>query len=346
MGTVLGTSPVLADKWVGSPPGLQRAMEVQDRNTDHLLTVPGVVGTAIGFRGDGAPVVLVLTEHALVGGLPKSLEGLPVLARVSGKIYARHHRAGHGGGPGNEDPTPPEEPSNSCPEATDPKARIDRPVCIGSSTGHPSITAGTIGARVTDGTDVYALSNNHVYAYENQAVFGDNALQPGDFDGGVDPADVIGTLFDFEPITFSDTANNLMDAAIALSSTANLSNITLSNGYGVPKSTTQTASLNLKVKKYGRTTKLTKGVVFAINATVDVNYSNGVAQFVDQIIITPGDFSAPGDSGSLIVVDGKGRNKGDDRKPVGLLFAGSALMTIASPIDVVLDRFGVTIDGE
>jgi len=34
-----------------------------------------------------------------------------------------------------------------------------RPVPIGVSTGHPDITAGTIGARVTDGVNVYALSN-------------------------------------------------------------------------------------------------------------------------------------------------------------------------------------------
>ena len=33
-------------------------------------------------------------------------------------------------------------------------------------------------------------------------------------------------------------------------------------------------------------------------------------------------------------------------KPVGLLFAGSQFYTIANPIGPVLDRFGVTIDGE
>jgi hypothetical protein len=80
---------------------------------------------------------------------------------------------------------------------------------------------------------------------------------------------------------------------------------------------------------------------------VDVGYSSGVARFVGQIIVEPGEFSAGGDSGSLIVVDGKGKKgAADDRKPVGLLFAGSAFVTVANPIDLVLDRFGVTIDGE
>ena len=101
----------------------------------------------------------------------------------------------------------------------------------------------------------------------------------------------------------------------------------------------------MKVKKYGRTTGLTKGRVYAINLTVDVEYETGTARFDDQIIISPGTFSAGGDSGSLIVVDGTGRNKKSDRLPVGLLFAGSDLFTIANPIVPVLDAFGVTIDG-
>ena len=142
-----------------------------------------------------------------------------------------------------------------------------------------------------------------------------------------------------------DGSGNVVDAAIAVSSTAELGNATPSDGYGTPKSETVAAAINQKVKKYGRTTGLTKGQVFAINATVNVNYgAPGVARFVNQIIIFPGEFSAGGDSGSLIVADGKGRNKGDDRKPVGLLFAGSTSMTVANPIDAVLAAFSVTVD--
>ena len=100
------------------------------------------------------------------------------------------------------------------------------------------------------------------------------------------------------------------------------------------------------VKKYGRTTGLTKGKVYAIGATVNVSYDAGTALFVNQIVISPGSFSAGGDSGSLVVIDGKGREKANDRKAVGLLFAGSALYTIANPIDAVLEAFDVYIDGE
>lgn len=340
VGAALTVLPVLAELPDVNPLAIQHAMEVQERNTDVLLTMPGVVGTAVGLRGDGAPVVLVLTEHGLVRGLPQSLGGVPVQVKVTGKIYSRHHTPGHDGGPpggggggggGEVD--------------VDPTARFDRPVPIGVSTGHPSITAGTIGARVTDGGNVYALSNNHVYADENLAQFDDDVIQPGTFDGGSSPADDIGTLFDYETIIFSTSANNLIDAAIASTTTAKLGNATPSDGYGTPKTDIISASLKMKVKKYGRTTGQTSGQVYAINATVNVGYSSGVARFIEQIIITPGSFSAGGDSGSLIVVNGKGRNKADDRMPVGLLFAGSNVVTIANPIDFVLVRFGVTIDG-
>ena len=273
-----------------------------------------------------------MTAEPGVAGIPNELDGVPVRVRAVGEIFAL-------------DPPPHSHPTGDD-EGVDSDARFDRPVPIGVSTGHPNITAGTIGARVTDGTNVYALSNNHVYADENLAAIGDDVIQPGAADGGSLPDDKIGDLDAFELLDFSTTANNVIDAAIALSSTADLGNATPSDGYGTPKSTTAAATINLKVKKYGRTTGQTKGQVTAINATVDIGYSTGVARFVNQIIIEPGGFSAPGDSGSLIVVDGKGKNKADDRKPVGLLYAGSFFVTIANPIDEVLGRLNVTIDGE
>jgi hypothetical protein len=135
---------------------------------------------------------------------------------------------------------------------------------------------------------------------------------------------------------------NEVDAAIAAvikdGDIPRVGNATPSNGYETPKSTPATAYIGQAVQKYGRTTRLTKGKVYAINATVDVGYDTGTARFVSQIIITPGTFSAGGDSGSLIVTQ-TGKN------PVGLLFAGSSAYTVANPIQPVLARFGVTVDG-
>ena len=191
-----------------------------------------------------------------------------------------------------------------------------------------------------------------MYADANDASINDEVIQPGTYDGGSSPADDIGNLADFEPIVFGactnnpDDPTNVMDAAIAASTTDMLGNTTPSAGYGTPSSTTMAAALNMKVKKFGRTTGQTKGTVFAFNATVNVSYGPGqVACFTNQIIISPGTFSAGGDSGSLVVGDGKGRSRSDDGKPIGLLFAGSPSYTIISPIDAILGRFGVTIDG-
>ena len=297
--------------------GLDRAMEVQERNTERLMTIAGIVGTATGIDADGNPVVKVFTMRPGVAGIPGNLDGIPVAIEVTGMFVAR----------------------------TDPTARFPQPVPIGVSTGHPDITAGTIGCRVKDASGiVYALSNNHVYANSNMATIGDNVLQPGPYDGGQDPADAIGTLANFEPIQFNGP-DNVIDAAVARSSTGDVGFATPTDAYGTPSPTTVGASIGLPVQKYGRTTAWTHGEVSEINVTVDVCYKMAGpfrckewARFVDQVAITSGDFSAGGDSGSLIVTDDANKN------PVGLLFAGSDTRTLANPIAAVLQRFGVTID--
>lgn len=304
------TEPALAQQAVSA------AMAVQERHTARLLAQPGVVGTGIGLNEAGRPVIKIFTERAGVEGLPDRLEGLPVAVEVTGMFIAR----------------------------SDPTARFPRPVPIGVSTGHPAITAGTIGARVRNAAgSVFALSNNHVYANQNDANIGDSALQPGTFDGGQDPADKIGTLYDFQPINFNG-GNNTMDAAIVLSSVAELDNATPADGYGMPGATTVRAFVGQNVQKFGRTTKLTKGQVSEINVTAEICYEVWIiwcvksAIFVNQIAVTPGTFSDGGDSGSLIVTDDL------NKYPVGLLFAGSSTHTLANPIDVVLSRFNVSID--
>jgi len=229
--------------------------------------------------------------------------------------------------------------------------RWPRPVPIGISTGSAgACIAGTIGARVTDGTYVYALSNNHVYALENTAPIHSEVLQPGLYDTNCiyDSNNVLGTLFAFEWLRFNNdwTNPNKMDAAIALTGThtlSTLSNATPASGYGKPSSTTVPATLGLRVQKFGRTTELTKGEITAINWTGWVVYSSGPAFFAGQIIVESPrkPFIKPGDSGSLLVTQ-------SDNNPVGLLFAGnrSGKTAIANNIDDVLVRFGVNIDGE
>jgi hypothetical protein len=318
-----------------SDPQVRAVMDIQDRHTDELLAKTGIVGTGTGMTEDGRPAIIVFVRNDRLvkqAAIPAIVEEAPVIVQVTGEFKALKG------------------------QPVDHTARFQRPVPLGVSTGHPSITAGTIGARVTDGQgNVWALSNNHVYAATNfqsctpgagfNCVLGDPVIQPGRVDGGSTPADDIGNVVDFEPIDFSPSVNNVIDAAIASTTTALVDRTTTSDCYGTPKSLTIAAAVNMNVKKCGRTTGLTTGTITAINATILVNYgAPGVARFVNQIVTT--NISAGGDSGSLVVFNGKGRTKQDDRRPVGLLYAGSATSTILNPIDAVLNRFGVTIDGE
>ncbi len=305
----------------GNHPAIRTLMAVQHRHSRRLMAIPEVVGTAIGLDGAGRAGLLIFTKEAVNPGLiPESLEGIPVVKTMTGEI----------------------RPMKSLP----PTSTFPRPVPIGVSTGNEKeCSAVTITARVKVGAgNVYALSNNHVYALENNASLGSKILQPGTYDTSCAevPDDMIGTLTQFVPIDFSSSGNNIVDAAIALSSRDLLGNATPRNGYGIPRSTPDAASIGLAVKKYGRTTLLTKGTITAINATINVQYDSGIARFVNQIAVQSSKaFMKPGDSGSLLVTK-SGSN------PVGLLFAGNSTgkFAFANPIDAVLGAFGVTIDGK
>jgi hypothetical protein len=62
--------------------------EVLKKNTDRLLAVPGVVGTAIGESG-GKPCILVLVSRLtaeLRKQIPAEIEGYPVVIRETGTL--------------------------------------------------------------------------------------------------------------------------------------------------------------------------------------------------------------------------------------------------------------------
>ncbi|MGQ9611170.1 MAG: hypothetical protein ACUVWN_17865 [bacterium] len=306
-----------------APPSsvFESVTRILEKHTEKLMENPGVVGTGIGVDKNNNLAIYILTEKPGVGGLPKQLDSVPVIIEVSGRFEALNKL---------------DKKVNSTYDRT----AWYRPAPIGVSTGHPNITAGTIGCRLKDNNGrVFALSNNHVYADENRAKIGDNVLQPGPYDGGTYPADAIGTLSAFKPIVFSTKAKNDIDAAVALSSTDNIDKSTLPDSYGTPKSTIVDPSIGMQVMKDGRTTALTYGKIYLFNATVNVQYDSGTARFIKQILVTPGTFSHGGDSGSLVVTKG-------DRKPVALVFAGSSTLTVANPIRTVLNYFNLKIDGE
>ena len=323
LGAVLASSsagqgpPPGAGQPGGAPPGLAQAIEAKQKHADKLLDKPGVVGVAVALNPAGKPVVRIYKEQDDVDDLPSSLDGVDVDTVTTGRIEPYDHLPTH---------------------------RYPRPVPIGVSSGLAGVATGTIGVRVTDGTNTYALSNNHVFAGVNTASIGEPIISPGDADGGSDPADRIGTLAAYQTINF-DGGTNTMDAALALTSPANVGTATPADGYGAPSPSTTAAVLDQPVQKYGRTTGFQLGTVVGTNIAVDVCYIAlfelclQEARFDGQISVSPGPFAAPGDSGSLIVEQGSNR-------PVALLFAGGDGLTIGSPIDLVLQRFGVTIEGQ
>ncbi|HET6681096.1 MAG TPA: hypothetical protein VFG84_07830 [Gemmatimonadaceae bacterium] len=321
--------------------GLAVARSAHARNVERMMNNADVAGVGVGRAANGAGALIVMARHAAPRGIPSSIDGVPVIVEVTGDIFAIPARpsakppgtpgGGNGGGGGG---------GGSAPAPT---SFFNRPVPIGVSTGNANeCAAGTIGARVSSGSNTYALSNNHVFARENEGNIGETIYQPGRYDLGCATGSqyVLGTLASFQTIKFDGT-NNTVDAALAAVG-SNLGNATTSAGYGVPGSTPVTATVGMAVQKCGRTTNCTTGFVNAVSVTVNVGYSSGTARFVNQIWIkgSKGAFSKAGDSGSLIVTNDS------DASPVGLLFAGGRQDTFANPIGAVLSALNVSIDGK
>lgn len=199
--------------------------------------------------------------------------------------------------------------------------------------------SGTLGALITDGTNQYILSNNHVLGRSGSAVVGDDVSQPGLIDSNCNIATVVADFSGMAPLGPSN-----VDAAVAqlrqgqMDSTGNIEDI------GVPSSSIVNPTVGMSVAKSGRTTGFTTGSITSINTSVSVQYTREcgggkkfTVSFTNQIVITPGTFSAGGDSGSLIVTNNSAHN------PVGLLFAGSSSATIANPIGQVLTSLGAAM---
>jgi hypothetical protein len=224
----------------------------------------------------------------------------------------------------------------------------ERPAPSGISIGHaPSGGTGTLGCLVNDRTDgsLCILSNNHVLANFNMAAVGDAVTQPGPVDGGVTPADTIGTLKRF--VTLNATGN-LVDGAIAqvtnagdvidqmknnLMPVANRDhpavgllhaggcnrtfmnriddvlaqlNITLPAG---PGSTVAPAE-DMNVEKVGRTTEYTTSTITEVDVQIKIKDPNGNSFVFDKNFSTAW-LSEKGDSGSLVCRGGEG---GDEDK--------------------------------
>jgi hypothetical protein len=221
-----------------------------------------------------------------------------------------------------------------------------RPLLAGTSVGHRDITAGTLGCFVRAAGEIGLLSNNHVLADENRAAIGDAILQPAPSDGGEAADDAVARLAEFVPLEVAG-ANRLDCAFATLVEGVDVDPTGFGRSFDPEPLAPELAD---RVEKLGRTTALTEGRVTAFNVNglaVGYEISDSV-RFDGQIEIVEandGNFSLGGDSGSLITSAG-------ERRPVGLLFAGSdqggphgGPVTYVNPIAEVLDALNVEFYG-
>jgi hypothetical protein len=234
-----------------------------------------------------------------------------------------------------------------------PKTRF-RPAQPGCSVGFRDpndsfVMAGTFGAVVKDTQgNLYVLSNNHVLANESGVTstgathvglpVGSSIFQPGLLDGGKVPDDKIAELTRWVDL-HADRTDNTVDCAIAKADSSSIVSRDILF-IGAPQGTA-TATVDMVVHKFGRTTSYTAGRVSSVLFDLTIDYAVGSVGFTDQVAIrglgaTP--FSAAGDSGSAIL-------ERATNKVVALLFAGSTnnSMTFANHISDVLSQLKISL---
>jgi hypothetical protein len=262
------------------------------------------------------------------------------------------------------------------------ETQLATPVALGSSGGNNNdydasgnqivdCCGGTLGALLADSSGRhYILSNNHVLARSDHASVGDAIVQPGLIDNNCTPngegsgTTLVGALTGW--LALSSSATNA-DAAIAQvnSGAVNTSGNILELGARQSDGTLaaappgisstggkgETASLNLKVAKSGRTTGLTCASVSALSMDVSVDYYANCAEtkhymtktYTNQVAITGNQFSDAGDSGALVV-------DAANAEPVGLFFAGGTDASgvgegVANPVSDVLSELSAQVGG-
>lgn len=206
---------------------------------------------------------------------------------------------------------------------------------------------GTLGSLLQRNGTYYILSNNHVLARSDIASIGDPIIQPGLVDANCSTAGTttVGNLSQFVDL---EAAGTNVDAAIAqiISGTVDTGGNILSLGSTATGSTPDPgpphagngiiASIGESVAKSGRSSGLTCSTVDSIQVETSVSYQKGCntgstfsVTYTGQVSVAGGNFSASGDSGSLIV-------DGNTADPIALLYGGSDTDTVGNPVADVL----------
>ncbi|MEC9488240.1 MAG: hypothetical protein UMV23_02000 [Halanaerobium sp.] len=349
--------------------------DILERNKRKLFKLKNVEGVGVGYkikdgvRTEQTAAVVFVREKMPASQLrssdlvPQQIEGIQTDVIETGRFRLL---SSYPGRPGYE------QESDDALENRKRTSRL-RPAPGGVSIGHYEITAGTLGAIVTDNAagQKMILSNNHVLANLSttttaRAKIGDPILQPGPYDNGSKDKDILARLYKYIPLETTESGitcpyanffETLLNTLIKLigkrdyqvkflkEGKENLIDAALAEPedeewierkileIGEVKETA-VAELGTKVKKSGRTTGITEGEVTAIGSSVKVDMGhNQQGVFGNQIVTTP--LSKGGDSGSLVV--------NDKNQAVGLLFAGSENNTVFNPIHTVMALLDISI---
>lgn len=257
-------------------PGLDEVRKVKESAESDLLRLPGVTGIAIAYKY----VAGIKTDELSIRVFVQTKQEVPASERVPPEINGVptdvvERRMVPFAGPA----------SAPLLLGTSDLSRYD-PLVGGISIGPcRENIAGTLGMIVLDdATDQpMILSNFHVLAFDNQNMVGDNVVQPGRPDGGNCPQDVVGLLQ-------RSVLGPVADAAVATLS--NRDHRCTIQGIGAVTEVGEEPSLDMPVRKRGRTTGLTSGFVDAIDKTVVVNYDGiGPVTFTHQIEIRSEDWN-------------------------------------------------------
>ena len=257
---------------------------------------------------------------------------------------------------------PDELPMTDGPVTTDvvelhlPEAQQDttryRPVPGGCSIGpEATVSAGTLGGFACDDTDstIVQLTNNHVISGLDTMPALRRIVQPGRLDGGVLPGDVIGALKRHVVVnTVPNVAGanppvSVVDAAIGTITVARTDEVPPARRAGDLR-VAGASSRYERAEAWPHHPAHHQRHVTSINVTTLITYRNQtrLGRVQNSFIITStngANFSAAGDSGSLVLNQARGELNGTF-PVVGLLFAGGTNnagtpITIANDINAV-----------
>lgn len=297
---------------------------------DDFLSRPGVVGVDLGEktvrgRGTGRLAIVVFVRHkgpAAQFDIPPDVLGVPT--DVVEDSFAPHHTIASPEGVGGA-----ERHEQLLGGIGIGPSRAVRLVPPDVPEPDDYVIAGTLGALVTPRRRrlVMGLTSFHVACVDDAWAVGDPMVHPSRVDGGHPVHDRVGALA-------RAALSSRVDAAAIMLTTPRHRPEVVELG---PVLGPGAARVGQRVRKRGRTTAVTEGVVASTDAaiTLDFGVGLGVRTLHDQIRIETPRFADHGDSGAVLL--------DDDNRVVGLYLGGSPSRGFANPVEPVLDELDVEL---